>query len=329
MAGRYLNALAGAALLALGGCDSADPGAPLRFGQSGEIQITIETPLHLGQGSLWQELTWKSVGAWTIQEEISYRGIPGESDLRANPGLPLLYAASYATVIQQLNDNPGLKLIDVDELQDAQCGADRSRVTVHILDSRREERRTWVRCAPGTLGSLLASGSGPDADAARVIEVVVRVRDNTVGTDFRSVYLGSLPFATIDRGTETGWTSDESVVLVAPGDGDTREVEEAWEDFWQTHTGNNTRPPSVDFATEMVLVGMVGVREEVGDSAEIRTVLTVANGTKVDLVERIPGDFCAPARRIVRPFHIAVAPKAPAPIFFGELKREWVPCGTS
>ena len=319
--------------LALLGCDGTGPGGGLlRFGQSGELNVVIETPLHLGLGRLRQEISWQSDGAWSIYEQIAYQGAQGEEDLGRNPGLPLLYAASYATVIQQLNDNPGVKLTEVDELPQTECGADRSRVSLRIVDTRREERRTWVRCAFGTLASVTASGSGPDAEAARVIEVAIRVRDNTVGEDFRSTYHGSLPFATIEKGTETGWPESSPLVFRADEEGadGAEAVQEAWTTFWRTHRAAPTAAaPTVDWESEMVLAGLIGVREEVGDSAEIRSVISVADGTRIDLIERIPGDFCAPALQIVRPFHIVVAPRAPAPVYFADLKRELVPCGTS
>lgn len=316
---------------ALGGCDTTDPGsALLRFGQSGEIQVTVETPLHLGLGWKEQAITWRSDGAWRIREELGYKGVVGEVDQRSNPGLPLLYTASYATVIQNLNDNPGVKLVGVDHLELTECDDGKSRVTVRILDSRRGQQRVWVRCAFGTLATLQTAGSGPDVDAARVVEVAMRVRDNTVGSDFRSIYVGSLPFATIDKGTETGWQMDESLIFRSPDGEGHSETQQAWNDFWRTHRGNNAADtPGIDWSREMALAGLVGVREEVGDSVEIRGVITVSDGTKIELVERVPGDFCAPARREVRPFHIVLAPRAPAPVFFTDLRLDPVPCGTS
>ena len=99
------------------------------------------------------------------------------------------------------------------------------------------------------------------------------------------------------------------------------------------HTeGSGREAPEIDWETEMIIVGAVGVREEVGDSVEVRRVLLIGNdervtGTKIEVVERNPGDFCAPARRIVRPYHIVVAPRTPEP-FFPEVRAERVPCGT-
>ena len=48
-----------------------EPGSGLlRFGQSGEVAVTVQTPLHLERGWLRQEITWSSDGAWEIYEEI-------------------------------------------------------------------------------------------------------------------------------------------------------------------------------------------------------------------------------------------------------------------
>ena len=84
----------------------------------------------------------------------------------------------------------------------------------------------------------------------------------------------------------------------------------------------------VDFAEDMVVVGAVGVREEAGDSVEIRRVLTVQDGSVVTLFERAPGDFCSPAARSHIPFHIVRTPRIPFPVVFTEVEVERVPCGT-
>ena len=317
----------------LSGCGSVDPdGGLLPFGQSGRILVTVQTPIHLGLGWLKQEIDWGSDGAWMAKEEIGYKGVVGEQDQRRNPGLPLQYASNYNRVIQALNDDPNFQLADVPKLELTECGGDKSQVTLRILDSSSGENKVWVRCASGTLATLITAGSGPDVEAAKVIQFVQMVRTQTVGTGFRWAYLGSLPFATVEKGTETGWQVDEPINFVfrAPDGGGTSETQAAWVDFWNAHRlGENTIPPGVDWATEMALAGFLGVREEVGDSVEIRGVITVAAGTKVEWFERLPGDFCVPARRIVRPFHIVVAPRAPAPVQFTDVRADPVPCGTS
>lgn len=315
------------------GCGSIDPvGTRPPFGQSGEIQVKVETPLHLDLGWLEQEIRWTSEGTWSVTEEIGYKHVVGEQDQRWSPGLPLHNAGNYTRVIQVLNDDPNFRLVGLPQLELNECGGDQSRVTLRIHDSFSGENRVWVRCAFGTLATLVTAGSGPDVEAARVIQFVQLVRTQTVGPGFRSAYVGSLPFATVEKGTESGWEVDEPAILVfrAPDEGGTRETQASWFNFWNTHKhGENIIPPGVDWETEMALAGLLGLREEVGDSVEIRGVITVTAGTKVELYERIPGDFCVPARRVVRPFHVVVAPKAPAPVFFTEVTLDPVRCGTS
>ena len=303
----------------------------LRFGQDGEIRVSVEAPLQGGVGWLQQVLTWNSDGAWKLFEEIGYRGTVGEEGINANPGLPLQFAGSYATLITQLNDHDGSKLLGVPDLDadlNPDCGVGASRVTVLIRDAGRNQDMEWVRCAFGTLGSLVTQGSGPDFTAGRVIQAAILARNFTLGDEFLSAYAGSLPFYTVEKGTETGSGVEGPRVFRAPDNAGSDETPPDWALFWGAHAGAGRPLPEVDWASEMVLVGAVGVREEVGDSVEIRRVLPIGTGTRVEIFERIPGNFCAPARRIVRPFHIIVAPRAPAPVVFTDVKEERVPCGT-
>ena len=326
---RYVTISLTISYVFLGGCGVTNPGNGVPFGQSGEIHVTVETPLHLGLGWLNQEIEWQSGGAWTIYEEIGYRDVVGEQEGRRNPGLPLQYADNYSRVIQELDKDPNFQLADVPPLELTECEGDKSRITLRIIDATSGENRVWVRCASGTLATLVTAGSGPDVEAAKVIQSVQMVRTQTVGTEFRSAYVGSLPFGTVGKGTDTGWETHTTFVFRSPDGEDTKETQAAWDDFWTVHNhGQRTLPPSVDWETDMVLAGFLGVREEVGDSVEIRGVITIAAGTKVEWSERIPGDFCVPARAIVRPFHIVFAPRAPAPVEFTDVKLDPVTCGT-
>lgn len=315
----------------VGACDVVPPNGPLRFGQTGEIRVTVESPLYLGAGSLQQVLTWRSDGAWRLFEEIGYRGAAGEEHVERAPGLPFEYASLYASLIQKLNDDEGFKLIGfpaLDEIRDPECRSGMSRVTVRMYDESEGEEREWRRCAEGSLANLTTRGSGPDVAASRVIQAAIFVRNSTVGSDFVSLYTGSLPFATLDRGTETGsGLTGPRFFRSADGAG-AQEAPEDFEDWWGSHVGGRQVPlPEVDWTREMVVVAAVGERQEVGDSVEIRRVLAIDDGTRVEWVERTPGNFCAPARRTVRPIHIIVVPKAPEPITFARLPTEAVPCG--
>ncbi len=318
-------------VLIVAACDMVPPNGPFRFGQRGEISVTIESPLYLGAGLLQQGLSWRSDGAWRVFEEISYRRTVGEEHLEPNPGVPLEYASQYASLIQKLNDDEGFNLIgfsDLDEVQNPECRSGMSRVTVRMWDEPLREERTWTRCAEGSLANLTTRGSGPDVAASRVIQAAIFVRNNTVGPEFISLYAGSLPFATLDRGTETGAELRKPAFFRSPDGGAPDEAPAGFGDFWGSHVGDRDVPlPEVDWSREMVLVAAVGVREEVGDSVEIRRVLAIDDGTRVEWVERTPGDFCAPARRTVWPIHIVVVPKAPEPIHFPLPTTEAVPCG--
>ena len=170
-----------------------------------------------------------------------------------------------------------------------------------------------------------AVANDPDVDADRVVEAVKLVRNATLIPDreFRNkdyAYTGSRPFKTIERGEQT------KTPLVIP-----RVIEDAttWSGFWAQYMTTPT-PPAVDFANEVVLVAAVGTRQEAGDSVEVRRILPIEFGTKIQLWERRPGNFCTPAPRVHAPFHIVVAPIAATsrPIFFEvEGAPDFVPCG--
>lgn len=320
-------------------CDGIDPmNGLLRFGSEGEVRISVEVPLQGDVGWLQQVVTWSSDGAWKLFEQIGYRGSTGDENLSRNPGLPIHYAAQYPSLIQLLNEG-GAKVFGVDSILDPRlqpsCGLGKTRVTLQIYDSRREEQREWTRCAgdASTLRNVKTEGAGPDTGASRIIQAAIKIRDWTVGQEFLSVYSGSLPYGTLDKGTQTGSGVDSIEWFRSPDGSDGAGTQERFLAFWEMHTEGSAREaPEIDWESEMVIVGAVGVREEVGDSVEVRRVLLIGNdervtGTKIEVVERNPGDFCAPARRIVRPYHIVVAPRTPEP-FFPEVRAERVPCGT-
>jgi hypothetical protein len=87
------------------------------------------------------------------------------------------------------------------------------------------------------------------------------------------------------------------------------------------------RLPPVDFNVEMVLVATIGQRFEAGETVEVRRVLAIGEGTLVEVVHRIPGNFCSPVSRTHRPFHVVIVPALPLPITFADIRREEVPCG--
>lgn len=315
----------GLILSAAAGCGDGgvtDPSA-LRFGQIGEVRFQLRVPLQVDQGELIQELTWSSTGPWKLREAISYRGVMGDDHLIENRLNPDLLAGTYAGWITQVNDDDRIRLFTegLDPNLDPDCGVNRTRMTLAIRDEARGRVLSWIRCTTGSLTSLTPTGAGPDPGASRVATAIALARDATVGssTVFQSEYAASMPFATIEKNEDT---LAELPLPRALTD------QEGWLAFWRAHTGSQTAtPPVVDFERDLVLVASVGLRHEAGDSVEIRRVLPVDGFTYVELVERIPGDFCAPAERPHVPVHIVLAPVVPLPIEFVDLAVELVPCG--
>ncbi len=310
-----------------------DPGPHFRFGSDGLVRVTVEVPLQSGIGWIHQTLTWNSSGAWDFREEIGYDSVLGDDNLRRNPGLPYLYAANYSSLLQLAIDNQGTRLWQPPD-QVGDCGIDRSRIGILIRDNPRDEEREWSRCAATAtaLGNLSTAGFEPDDGAARVIQIALRARDFTLGEDFDEyAYIGSLPFATIDRGTQPARGLSEELFFRSSDDAPGEEPE-GWASFWEEHTGGDRAAPEVDWAHEMVVVAAIGMRELAGDSVEVRRVLRTVDlqddrimQTRVEAVMRVPGDDCTPGRRVNWPYHIVVTPRGPPANSFA-LREESVPC---
>jgi len=303
------------------GCseDGGTQPGTLRFGQLGSIEVTLEAPLRLGQGQLLQVIRWSSSGLWSLEETISYKGQEGDRRLLRAPGDPAAFASAYASLITQVNEVDGLELFidDLPQELEPECGPTRTRIAVEITDDSREDSARWTRCADGSLANLTPRDAGPDPAASRVVEVARIARDGTVGETFISLYAGSVPFGTLDRGEDTPSGVRTPAVFTEEGQ---------WLAFWGQHAPG-TEAPAVDFEEEMVVAGIVGVRLEAGDSVEVRRVLQVDQGTLVELWERVPGDFCTPADVSHVPFHIVVSPRTPEPVRFADVRVETVPCG--
>ena len=317
-------------------CDPMLPG-PTRFGSDGLVRVTVEVPLQGGIGWLQQVLTWNSDGAWKLFEEIGYDSVVGDDNVMRNPGLPYLYAANYASLLQLAIDNDGTKLVDLPGMDPGtDCGIERSRVSILIRDNPRDEEKEWSRCAfsANALANLTTEGFEPDDGTARVVQIALRARDLSLGADFeRYAYTGSMPFATIERGTQSGWAFQDTVTVTvyrSAADGDTGVAPEGWRHFWEEHTGGDRPAPEIDWTREVVIVVAIGERDELGFSVEVRRVLQIGDesrvtGTKIETVELVPGDYCAPARRFIWPYHIVVAPRGhPQPSYSNWV--ESIPC---
>ena len=308
-------------LLGMAACseDGGTQPGTLRFGQIGSLEAVVEVPLRQGEGTLEQRLEWRSSGYWTFTERIFYQGLIGDEAVRDTHGDPSPFVVAYASLVTAVNGASGLDLF-IDSLPqtlDPECEAIQSRVRFEIRDGPSGETASWTRCASGSLGNLTTRTAGPETAASRVVAAILQTRDGTVGSDFVSTYAGSVPFGTLDRGQDSQAGLSQPTVFVD---------EEAWAAFWSSHAPGEERP-SVDFPEEVVVVAAVGVRDESGDSVEVRRVLQVNDGSLVEVWERVPGDFCTPAERIHVPYHIVVAPRIPEPIRFAEIRVETVPCG--
>lgn len=301
-----------------------------RFGQDGAVQIRVTTPRRAGGGEtgiLEQTMNWRSTGQWRLVEEISYRGEPGDSTVRRTQGDPGPYASSYASFITLVNEGKGVKLF-VDELDpdlEPECGRTRSRVSVRIHDPRRSETVEWVRCASGSFSVLDPGDAGPPSTGApRVIQTARMARDFVLGPEFRSAYVGTVPFATLARKEKSIDGTPEPAIFLGSED----EPPAAWHDFWNTHVGSGEPPLEVNWGEEMVIAATVGEVPSAGNEVEVRRILPVDRGTQIEVFHRIPGDFCSPASGTHTPFHIVVAPRTTEPVRFqDQVRTEKFTCG--
>jgi hypothetical protein len=190
----------------------------------------LETPrrLTLGStgpeptGSLTQTLTWRSTGAWSLYEAISYRGLVGDASLITEDAV---FGDAYARFIKHIHETPGLALF-VAELSDtvtAVCGRSLTKISITIQDDPRKQSKRWERCAQGHLSEIVPQGAGPDAGAPRLVQAIQQARDETVGSRFLSEYAASVPFCTLARGEDGSSALKGPFVLTS---------DDAWRAFW-------------------------------------------------------------------------------------------------
>lgn len=307
--------------------DGTRPGT-LRFGQDGEVRVRVVTPVGAGDvGTLHQTLEWRSNGQWRLVERVSYRGEAGDSTVRRSEGDAGAYASNYASLITLVNEDQGVSLFveGVDPELDPGCGSTRSRVSVRILDEGRDETIEWVRCAAGSFAHLNPADAGPSGTgAARVVQVARLARDFALSSDFRSAYVGTVPFATLARReTSPAGTLEPAIFLGSEG-----RAPPGWPEFWSTHLGSGEPPLEVDWSEEMVIAATVGEVESAGHEVEVRRILQVDQGTQIEVFHRKPGDFCSPASGTHTPFHVVVAPRTTEPVRFqSQIRTEEFTCG--
>jgi len=306
----------------------------------GEVRASVSVPLIVVEGTqssvegeLQQILTWNSTGLWQLYESVSYRGSVGDESLTRARGDATQFASAYASLITRLSDTPELKVFadGLDQDLEVDCLADgvesRSRVMFQIRDDIRNEVARWTRCAEGTLEELTPAGAGPDRDASRVVQAAILTRDFSLGADFQSSYRGTLPFGTLAKGDDSDANLDFPLVF-REGEGVNTQDDpaQAFSAFWGTLEPGSPLP-EVDWSEQMVLVGTIGEVAEAGDSVEVRRVVEDLLGTTlVEIVERLPGDFCSPAARRHTPYHVVIAPLNRALVRFASPRVELVPC---
>ncbi len=315
---------------ALSACepDSTGPNDGSRLGASGDVTVRAVTPLEGGEGTLEQTILWSSSGAWALQERISYRGFLGDERVERNRGDPATLAPQYASFLRDLHESSevGIFPVGLNPDLDPTCEEEQTRYHFRIRDDRTGEEREWVRCADGDLFTADPGATTPDPEASRVVLAGQRLRLSTVGPGAGSAYEGSLPFGSLDRGDDTPLQLDGPKVFRVPA-GELVQTPPGWRDLWAEHTEGDRAAPDVDWGTEMVVVAAVGERTEAGDSVAVRRILREETSTRVEVVERRPGDFCSPAPRSQHPFHIVVAPRTSEPLRFVDVAVERVPCG--
>lgn len=296
-----------------------------RFAQVGEVQVEVLSRMPGEDGLLEEAFLWRAEGPWVLVERVNYAGRPGAQTVRRPTLNPGELAPEYTSLVRQLNDTPGLRLFDPEVPRDLvpTCAPARSRIVVTLRDTFRDEEARWVRCVDGNFFTASSGTAGPDAGAARVVTAAQLARFFTVGEGASSTYAGSRPFYTLDRGEDSPARASEPAVFRS----DTGEAPEAWEAFWASHAAPDALVPIVDWDRDMVLLAAVGRRPEAGEAVRIQRVLPIDQGTRIEVVRTVPGDFCSPAAKEIYPYDIVVARRTEGQVLFNEPLVERIPCG--
>lgn len=306
---------------------------PGHFGLTGEIRVNVRSPLPgaAGEGELHEILIWASNGPWLLTERVFYQGNLGAEASRSGKLNPGELAREYRSLIQQLNETRGLRLFGRDVPQDLEpecagaLGSTQIAFTIH--DTVRDETASWTRCADGTLFTFAPGSARPDPGAARVVTAGQLTRFFTIGEAARSTYMGTIPFASLAAGADSPARALAPRAFVSGGG----TPPESFIGFWAEHAGPGIALPQVDWNRELVLLVAVGLRREAGSLVGVRRVLPLgpAYGTRVEITERVPGDFCSPASASLYPYQLVILPGADIhlPIDFTPVSVERVSCG--
>ena len=303
------------------------------FGLEGEIRVDVHSPLPgaVGQGELHEILIWASNGPWLLTERVFYEGNLGAETLRSGKLNPGELAREYGSLVQQLNETRGLRLFGRDVPQDLapECAGalGRTRVAFTIRDTARGEVASWTRCAEGTLFTFAPGSATPDPGASRVVTAGQLARFFTLGEAAHSTYMGTIPFASLAESADSPARAEAPRAFIS----DDGTPPDDFIGFWMDHAGEAALPPQVDWGVEMVLLVAVGMRREAGSLVRVRRILPLgpAAGTRIDVTERVPGDFCSPASARLYPLQLVVLPVSNVhlPAHFTPVRVERVSCG--
>lgn len=313
-------------LLLAAACDSESVTIPEpRFAQVGEIRVEVVSSLEGGAGRLEEAFLWRSDGPWVLAERMRYLGLTGDETIRRPDLNPGDLAPEYASLVRQLNDTPGLRLFadGVPQELNPECLPGRSRITVTLRDGLRDEEARWVRCVDGNFFTASPATAGPDPGAARVVTAAQLARFFTLGDGPVSTYFGSRPFYRISQGEHSPAEPTGPRAFLSE-DGN---APEAWIEFWAAHAGEDATLPNVDWDRNMVVLAAIGRRPEAGEAVRVRRLLPIDQGTRVEMIRRVPGDFCSPAAKEIYPFDLVVAPRGTGAVLFNEPELERIPCG--
>ena len=125
------------------------------------------------------------------------------------------------------------------------------------------------------------------------------------------VVIQPIPEAQLDR-FSSGITTQQRLVV---RDGAT------WANVWQQIAGNN-RPipaaPSVDFASNVVIVAAMGMKSSGGYSIDVNDVRTVAQDAWISITESSPGAMCSTAGVITTPVAVVIVQRFAGQVTFLE-----------
>jgi len=125
----------------------------------------------------------------------------------------------------------------------------------------------------------------------------------------------SLPFSTISKGTFSGCTTKQNLVI---------KTQEQWVKLWKKHTSTRmpqTPTPKVDFTKQMILAIFGGQKPTGGFAVEIVKVEKGRDKIKVFFKETVPPPDALVSQVFTQLYHIIKVEKSDLPVTF-EVKED-------